>query len=188
LGGLSRLSNFGKIPLALGYCLPPLPGTQTEKISSLFYPQMDSPAEDFSLAARRMLSTGKLDLALGFGGNPVAGCRPVPPGPHGLKDAAVTGNSGTFQDERTVYPAIGTDDETDFHLSCRNRRSEQRVGSGQSLRWLNRRASGTCADVGNFSVLGSSPQSDGNLSLSMIETRRVDGIRCCPCERSSSRD
>jgi hypothetical protein len=61
------------------------------------------------------LTAGKLDLPFCFSRHAIAGRGTISPGAHGSQNIAVTRRSGALKNQRTMHPAVRTDDKADFN-------------------------------------------------------------------------
>jgi len=68
-----------------------------------------------------------------------------------------------------MHSTVSTNDEAHFDFSGRGRGGEQRIWSGQSLWWLDVSASRARADMRYIDILRSTPQSQWDLSLAVID-------------------
>ena len=102
------------------------------------------------------LAPGKLDLALGFGGDAVAHGGTVTPGSNRLKNGLIVRGTGALEDQWAVHPAIRANDKTDPDFERRIAGIEDRIGSGQGLgriRFLTPGTGGGVRHVGEFGVV-----------------------------------
>src|SRR5260370_19263901 len=125
---------------------------------SLLLSTIRVPVSRFILAhADKILTAGKFDLPFGFGGHAIAGCGTIPPGAHGPQNVAVARRAGALKNQRTMHPAVSTDDEADFdHEPCACR-SQQRIRRSEGLRRACSLAPSSRAHMGNVSKFGGAP-------------------------------
>jgi len=128
-----------------------------------------------------VLSAGKFDLAFDLGGNAIAGCGTISPGPNRLQDMTVAGKSGALEYQGTVYTPVGTDDETDFYFLAMRRCGEQRIGRGQSLWRLNFFTSRARTDVQHIDELRGAGERFRHLALALLQVRRSRAQRRRAC-------
>ena len=128
-----------------------------------------------------VLSAGKFDLAFDLGGNAIAGCGTISPGPNRLQNVTVAGESGALEYERAVYTPVGADDETDFYLLAMCRCGEQRIGRGQSLWRLNVFTSRARTDMQYVDELGGAGERSRHLAFALLQgcRSRAQGRRAC---------
>ncbi len=130
-----------------------------------------------ALAPPPLLSAGKLDLPLDFGGHAIASRRAISPAAHDLQHIPIPGQSRAFQNQRAVHTAIGSDNEADLHSTPIRRRCEHRIGGRQCFRRLYVLANGARADVRHADELRGSYQPFCRQTLAACKILRVEICR-----------
>jgi hypothetical protein len=113
--------------------------------------------------------TGKFDLAFRLRGHSVARCRTIPPGANGSQDVAVSHRTGALQDQGTMHPPIGANDEADLHFHSRIGRNQGGIRSHQSL-WRPRvLTTRSRAHMREIAILGGAPEPLPELPLAFTQ-------------------
>ena len=134
------------------------------------------------------LAPGKLNFALGLGGDAVAHRGTIAPGANGLENRLIVGSTGALEDQRAMHAAVGAHDKTNPHLERRITRIEYRVGSGQSLGGICLLAARTGGSVRHVGKLGVMHRDERELALPSgdgFDTRDAQCARSCGCERGA---
>src|SRR6185503_18489787 len=74
-----------------------------------------------------LLAAGKLHLGLGFSRYAVAHRGTISPEAHSIEDSPVLTGAGAFQDQCTMHPSVGSDDEADTDFCIQVRAIKQRI-------------------------------------------------------------